>query len=111
MTLLGLNFRFSIFDFTESGGKAFYLHPNSLIFNSVYKTEWMNDEVWVCSLVLPLALAGWGSWGGAGMQGVGVSETVEGCWAGSGDSGGDGGRPGWGDGSTGRLGTGSKHKK
>lgn len=45
------------------------------------------------------------------MLGVGVSETGEGCRAGSGDAGGDGGLPGWGVGSAGRLGTGSKHKK
>lgn len=64
----------------------------------------------------PLALAGWGSWGDAGLLGVcdsaGVTGTGtgEGGWAGGGDAWGEGGRPA-GDvgctGSAGGLGTGS----
>lgn len=69
---------------------------------------------------LPLALAGWGSWGDAGLLGVcdsaGVTGTGtgEGGWAGGGDAWGEGGRPA-GDvgctGSAGGLGTGSKNGK
>lgn len=68
---------------------------------------------------LPLALAGWDSWGDAGLLGVCVSAGVtgtgtwEGSWAGGGDAWGDGGRPAGGadcTGSAGGLGTGSKNK-